>query len=49
MEAGAFFDSPMRYDPEGPTVCDFTGLGVEDLFIARYTYEKLAGESGTGS
>jgi len=49
VEAGDFCDSPRSYDPEGPTVCDFTGLGVEDLFIARYTYEKLAGESGTGS
>lgn len=45
VEAGAFFDSPMQYDPEGPTVCDFTGLGVEDLFIARYAYETQVGES----
>jgi ornithine cyclodeaminase len=28
---------------EGPiTVCDFTGLGVEDLYIAEYCYERSA-------
>lgn len=27
--------------PNGPiTVCDFTGLGVEDLYIAEYCYER---------
>jgi ornithine cyclodeaminase len=26
--------------PPGWTVCDFTGLGVEDLFIAEYCYEN---------
>jgi ornithine cyclodeaminase len=26
----------------GITVCDFTGLGVEDLYIAEYCWEKLA-------
>ena len=26
---------------DGPiTVCDFTGLGVEDLYIAEYCYER---------
>jgi ornithine cyclodeaminase len=25
------------------TVCDFTGLGVEDLYIAEYCYERSAG------
>jgi ornithine cyclodeaminase len=30
--------SPRR--PDGITVCDFTGLGVEDLYIAEYCYER---------
>jgi ornithine cyclodeaminase len=25
----------------GTTVCDFTGLGAEDLYIAEYIWEKL--------
>jgi ornithine cyclodeaminase len=25
---------------DGVTVCDFTGLGVEDLYIAEYVYER---------
>jgi ornithine cyclodeaminase len=29
------------YSKNGPiTVCDFTGLGVEDLYIAEYCYER---------
>jgi ornithine cyclodeaminase len=40
VEAGAFCDAPVRFDVDGITVCDFTGLGVEDLFVARYVYEK---------
>jgi len=35
VEIGAFCASPVRYDSEGTTVADFTGLGVEDLFIAE--------------
>ena len=27
-------------DRDGITVCDFTGLGVEDLYIAEYCYER---------
>ena len=46
VEAGAFLDSRVPYDSSGPTVCDFTGLGVEDLFIARYAYEKQTGQEG---
>ncbi len=43
VEAGSFCDAPRR-PPEGAiTVCDFTGLGVEDLFIAEHVYEASAG------
>ena len=28
--------------PRGSSVCDFTGLGAEDLFIAEYCLERLA-------
>jgi ornithine cyclodeaminase len=46
IEAGAFCDSPPIF-AEGTTVCDFTGLGVEDLFIAQYIYDKvMAGRTG---
>jgi ornithine cyclodeaminase/alanine dehydrogenase-like protein (mu-crystallin family) len=45
IEAGAFCDRPVDFESRGITVCDFTGLGVEDLYIAQYSYEKaLAAE-----
>jgi ornithine cyclodeaminase len=43
IEIGAFCASPARYDRQGVTVCDFTGLGVEDLFIAEQVYMKDRG------
>ncbi len=46
VEAGAWLESPRKPAADAVTVCDFTGLGVEDLFVARYVYEKLADESG---
>jgi ornithine cyclodeaminase len=39
VEIGEFCDRPRGFDRNGVTVCDFTGLGVEDLFIAEYVYE----------
>jgi ornithine cyclodeaminase len=41
LEIGAFCDQHPSWDRDGITVCDFTGLGVEDLYIAEYCYEKL--------
>ncbi|MGA2269104.1 MAG: ornithine cyclodeaminase family protein [Bryobacteraceae bacterium] len=41
-EIGAFCESRPVWDRAGITVCDFTGLGVEDLYIAEYCYEKSA-------
>jgi ornithine cyclodeaminase len=35
IEIGAFCAAPISYDRAGITVADFTGLGVEDLFIAE--------------
>ena len=40
VEIGAFCDSPPPWDRAGISVCDFTGLGVEDLYIAEYVFEK---------
>jgi len=37
----AWFSMADRETPNGPiAVCDFTGLGVEDLYIAEYCYER---------
>ncbi|HEX3477697.1 MAG TPA: hypothetical protein VHT91_21900 [Kofleriaceae bacterium] len=35
IEIGAFCAAPIAFDRTGITVADFTGLGVEDLFIAE--------------
>jgi len=40
VELGAFCTAPPGWDRAGVTVCDFTGLGVEDLYIAEYVYER---------
>ncbi|MBZ5729336.1 MAG: ornithine cyclodeaminase family protein [Acidobacteriia bacterium] len=42
VEAGAYCESPPAWDRGGISVCDFTGLGVEDLYIAEYCYERSA-------
>ncbi len=46
VEAGAWLDARRMPAADAITICDFTGLGVEDLFVARYVYEKLESESG---
>jgi ornithine cyclodeaminase len=38
VEIGAWLESPQP--ASGISVCDFTGLGVEDLYIAEYCYEN---------
>jgi ornithine cyclodeaminase len=45
VELGAFCRHPAAFDPAGLTVADFTGLGVEDLFIAEACCEKLDGQA----
>jgi ornithine cyclodeaminase/alanine dehydrogenase-like protein (mu-crystallin family) len=40
LELGAFCETPVAFDRAGITVCDFTGLGVEDLYIAEYCLER---------
>jgi ornithine cyclodeaminase len=39
-EIGDFCLNPSKIPPAALTVCDFTGLGVEDLYIAEYCYER---------
>lgn len=41
VEIGDFCERPRPVAPGGITVCDFTGLGVEDLYIAEYVYGKV--------
>jgi ornithine cyclodeaminase len=41
VEIGTFCESQPQWDRGGITVCDFTGLGVEDLYIAEYCYQRL--------
>ena len=43
VEIGTFCESKPGKNRKGLTVCDFTGLGVEDLYIAEYCYEKTQG------
>ena len=45
VELGAFCEAGdaaarRHWDRTGVTVCDFTGLGVEDLYIAEYVYHE---------
>ena len=40
IEIGEFCVKPSTPAPGAITVCDFTGLGVEDLYIAEYCYER---------
>ncbi len=40
VEIGSFCDGTDRRPSKLLTVCDFTGLGVEDLYIAEYCYER---------
>jgi ornithine cyclodeaminase len=39
-EIGEFCQTPSAAGADAITVCDFTGLGVEDLYIAEYCYER---------
>jgi ornithine cyclodeaminase/alanine dehydrogenase-like protein (mu-crystallin family) len=41
IEIGAFCAAPSAYDRGGVTVADFTGLGVEDLYIAEACAARL--------
>lgn len=40
IEIGAYCQRPVAWERAGTSVCDFTGLGVEDLYIAEYCYEN---------
>ena len=41
LEVGAFCCDRPEWPRNGVTVCDFTGLGVEDLYIAEYCLRNL--------
>ena len=41
IEIGTFCQSHAPWDRKGVTVADFTGLGVEDLYMAEYCYERI--------
>jgi ornithine cyclodeaminase len=41
VEIGEFCRRPRSIPKDAITVADFTGLGVEDLYIAEYVYERL--------
>jgi len=41
VEIGVFLARPVAYDRAGITVADFTGMGVEDLFIAEACLSAL--------
>jgi ornithine cyclodeaminase len=43
VEIGAFLARHVAYDHAGITVADFTGMGVEDLFIAEACLASLGG------
>ena len=38
VEIGEYCDATVAFDSAGVSVADFTGLGVEDLYIAEYCY-----------
>ena len=41
IEIGEFCERPIAVAKDAVTVADFTGLGVEDLYIAEYVYERV--------
>ncbi len=41
LEMGAFCEDAPEWDRGSISVCDFTGLGVEDLYIAEYCLRSL--------
>ena len=41
VELGSFCAAPVRYPQDQLTVCDFTGLGIEDLTIAEHAFACL--------
>lgn len=45
IEIGEFCERPVAIPPDAITVADFTGLGVEDLYIAEYVYERVLAQT----
>ena len=42
VEIGVYCEHPLAFDRGGISICDMTGLGVEDLAIAQHVYERLS-------
>ena len=40
IEAGDFMVKPVPVEKDAITICDYTGLGVQDLYIAEHCYER---------
>ena len=45
VEIGEFCRHPHPIPEDSVTVADFTGLGVEDLYIAEYVYERVIAQA----
>jgi ornithine cyclodeaminase len=45
IEIGEFCERSVAVAPESVTLADFTGLGVEDLYIAEYIYERVLAQA----
>lgn len=48
VELGQFCDAPVKFDAAGIVVADFTGLGIEDLFVGAHCYERIAARRQQG-
>lgn len=48
IEAGQYCLEPVEFDRSGISVADFTGLGVEDLYVAQYIQGKVAPGAAMG-
>ena len=46
IEAGEYCESPVEPAAEAVVVCDYTGLGVEDLFMAEAIYDRARARIG---
>lgn len=45
VEIGDFCEHPRHIPGDAITVADFTGLGVEDLYIAEYVWERVLAQA----
>lgn len=48
IEAGDYCQHPVDFDRDGITIADFTGLGVEDLYVAQHIHGKVSAAIASG-